>query len=70
MRVYDYCHSFTKGWHGFRRQIYFQNLFPNVNGISSQVPGNLEALAALSLILTSRLKSQGQLALQWVGECY
>lgn len=34
-------------------------LFPNVNGISSQVTANLEALAVPSLIRASGLRCQG-----------
>ena len=44
--------------------------FPNVNGVASQVTGNLDALAALSLILASRLKFQGILARKWAEKCH
>lgn len=41
-----------------------------MNGVAGQVTGNLEALAALSLILASRLKSQGELAGKLAEKCH
>ena len=49
--VYHHWPSLTKGWLCSLRQMYFKNLFPNVNGISSHGTGNLKALAALTFIL-------------------
>lgn len=70
VRIYDYWHNLTKGWHCFQCQINFKNLFPNVNGVASQETGNLDALAALSLILASRLKFQGILAWKSAEKCH
>lgn len=41
-----------------------------MNGVARQVTGNLEALAALSLILASRLKFQGELAGKKAEKCH
>lgn len=48
----------------------FSSMFPGVNGASSQVPGDLEALAALSLQLAFGLVFQVYLATKLTEKCH